>query len=468
VVSARITHGRKIALALGIFAALLAWGVAPAASLAASGCDKVASTRGSDGASGSESSPYRSARKLVDSLSPGQSGCLRGGTYYEDVTITRGGQPGSPVTLGSYPGERATLVGRLWVAGADFVVISSLNLDGRNSRDLPSPTVTANVVSFLENDITNQHTGICLMIGSDSDGHAAGTVIKRNRIHDCGRLPTTNHDHGIYAFAASDTTITDNLIYDNADRGVQLYPNAQRTIIRNNVIDGNGEGVLLAGRSGVASSGNLVESNVITNSRLRYNVESYWASNGPIGQGNVVRGNCVFGGALGNVQNPPLGFTAVDNVVADPRYVNRGTKDFRLGPGSCVGATPPATGARVRGLRLAVAVQRRQRLHRALSRGLRVRVACSAACVVDLSLARKRKRGRRKRSRRLREIGEGYGVLASGGRGEVVVELSPRAKRMLRHRRRVRTELRVEGWQLACCADRPVRVSRRITLARRR
>ncbi len=55
---------------------------------------------------------------------------------------------------------------------------------------------------------------------------------------------------------ATDTTIEWNLIYANADRGIQLYPNAEYTTIDHNIIDDNGEGILFAGDDGTASSYN--------------------------------------------------------------------------------------------------------------------------------------------------------------------------------------------------------------------
>ncbi len=42
--------------------------------------------------------------------------------------------------------------------------------------------------------MTNYHTAICFSV---VDG-ANGTVIENNNIHDCGTLPVTNNDHGIY------------------------------------------------------------------------------------------------------------------------------------------------------------------------------------------------------------------------------------------------------------------------------
>lgn len=98
----------------------------------------------------------------MNSLRPGQTGCLRAGTYYGDVRFPRGGRAGTPITLMSAPGESATIVGRIWIPkGSDHVRVTGLHLDGRNAADLPSPGVNSADDGFVNDDVTNHHTGIC-------------------------------------------------------------------------------------------------------------------------------------------------------------------------------------------------------------------------------------------------------------------------------------------------------------------
>jgi hypothetical protein len=328
-------HGLRLGVAATVSLALLA-GAAPASALAA-GCGKFASPTGSDRASGTQSQPLRSVQKLFDSLGPGQTGCLRAGTYSENVTVTKPGAAGAPITVTSYPGERARLLGKLWITdGANFITVASIDLDGRNANNLASPAVDGDDVTFVDNDVTNQNTTICFTLGPTTYGRANRTTIERNRIHNCGALPQTNLDHGIYIEHATGARIVDNVIYDNADRGVQLYPDAQSTYVARNVIDGNGEGVLIAGGAEdfgpQASNDNVVEQNVITNSNQRNNVEAHWGS--PIvGQRNVVRQNCIFGGVRDSDHHglaADNGFSSSNNLMADPLYVNRAGKDFSL------------------------------------------------------------------------------------------------------------------------------------------
>lgn len=256
--------------------------------------------------------------RLVRSLDPGQTGCLRGGEYRGAIKLTTRGAAAELSTLRSYPGETARLIGRLWLnRDSAYLAIRGLELNGRNPDGLPSPTVNGRHITFVGNDVTNGHTGICFVLGHPRYGPARNVTIRDNRIHDCGRLPPTNHDHGIYVASALDTRIVGNRIYSNADSGVHMFPDAQRTYVARNVIDGNGRGVLFGGSFNVAPRHNLVEHNVIINSRARYNVESHFERGGPIGEKNVVRDNCIEGGARGDDSGgigPRIGFDATDNV----------------------------------------------------------------------------------------------------------------------------------------------------------
>jgi parallel beta-helix repeat protein len=347
-----ITH--RIAATIIPFAASAALFAAPAS--ADVSCTKVASPSGSDAAAGTDAAPFKTATKLANSLSPGDVGCLHAGTYVEDLRMGRGGNAAAPVTLTSYPGERAKVVGRFYVPkGSNFVTVSNLDLNGTpsqgtNDANDPSPTINAEDVSFVGNDVTNDNNAICFLLGN-SWGAVKNTLIQGNRIHNCGRLPAENHAHGIYVEISTDARIIDNVIYDNADRGVQLYHDAQGTLIRGNVIDGNGEGIIFSGDYGYTSNNNIVEDNIISNSRERNNVESWYPSGNPIGKGNVVRNNCIGGGGYdrgnGGIASE-WGFTVEKNNVIskNQKFVDRGGKDFRLQAGSpCTGIANGATGS---------------------------------------------------------------------------------------------------------------------------
>ncbi len=275
-------------------------------------CDKYAATNGSDGARGTSSSPYRTAQKLVDSLSPGQTGCLRGGTYNEGTNLTI---KKDRITLSAAPNQRVRIKSRVYVRqGADGVTVRDLSLEGTPGK--VNVLIRGNYSRWIGNEITNYNSDkVCVLVGSRYVV-ATGTDILRNSIYGCG-------SHGIYASNGKGTEIIGNRIYDNVGRGVQLYPNAQGTLIRGNKIDGNGWGVVFSGYGGSASSNNLVEDNTITNSRRGWNIYGVWGSASQVGKGNVARYNCVWASSRnswfnknGGIKSPQEGFRAYSNRVS--------------------------------------------------------------------------------------------------------------------------------------------------------
>jgi Right handed beta helix region len=306
----------------------------PGCTSAATICNRYASTSGRDSARGSAGSPYRSVQRLVRSLHAGQTGCLESGTYYGDVKFVRGGKSGRPLTLRAAPGANANVVGHLYVPQhSDWVRVSGLSLDGQNPSHLPSPTVDSSHAEFLDDNVTNDHTGICFELGSGGGyGQARDTLIQYSKIHDCGTLPRTNEQHGIYVANSVGARILDNWIYNNADRGIQLYWNAQHTTIAANVIDRNGEGIIISGGDGDVSSHNLIVGNAITNSTARADVESYWPTSAR-GHDNLVVGNCVYGGER-TIDPRGGGFKARDNPVLDPQYADPAAGNYSLASGT--------------------------------------------------------------------------------------------------------------------------------------
>jgi parallel beta-helix repeat protein len=295
-------------------------------------CDVYAATQGSDSASGARATPLRSPERLLATLDPGETGCFRGGTYaFSALEITTPG-----VTLAAYRDEEVTLEGEIKVkpAGHDST-IEGMKLDSRDGATPIGPRIYADHVTLRDNEITNGHVNICVLLGRFySRPPPQGVLIERNRIHDCGALPSTNKDHGIYVSEARGTVIRDNWIYDNADRGIQLYPDADESTITGNVIDSNGEGIVFAGTRLNVSSNNVVTGNVISNPKLGWN--AYSNTPGPPASGNLFRHNCLWAGDANSPFDSDGGveassdFTARANVVVDPRYVDRDAHDYSL------------------------------------------------------------------------------------------------------------------------------------------
>jgi hypothetical protein len=306
-------------------------------------CSKWASTVGSDANAGTSTSPYRTLQKLSDNLTSGQAGCIKAdGTYVEKFKITRSG-----ITLRTDPAyaSKASIRGRIEVADvANDVTIDNVYLNV-NNVDLGIEVgmqIWGDRFKLSNSEVTaldSSGGGSCILLGSPTYGIANDPVIERNRIHDCG----TNwpaHDHGIYLEAPRRAIVRNNYIYDNdGGWGLHFYPDADGSTIDNNTIDGNWAGITISGEGSTASDSNTFRNNIVSNSYGRYNVESYWS--GAVPTGNAFNGICVWNPAPGFTNfdgGQGTAYTVTGSITADPLYVNRAAKDFRLQSGSpCAG-----------------------------------------------------------------------------------------------------------------------------------
>ena len=310
-------------VALGSCAAALTGGAAGADAAAA--CSRVAAPSGSDSAAGSEAAPYRTVQKLVTSLTAGQTGCLRTGTYGgSDVTMHR-----PDVTLTSFPGERATITAFLEVyPEAARARLQNLKFDSTNNGNATGVKLQADGVLFADNELTKGNRGICLMAGT---WHAArDIVIERNHIHHCGPSGS-KYDHQVYLAGTRNATVRWNVLDANAGGwGVHMYPDADGTLVEHNVIDGNHGGVVFAGDDSDHSDNNVVRYNAVTYSGPRWNIEGSWGGGGS-GNGNSAHHNCVYTegpSSPGGIASAD-GFSPSSNtVLSGSPYVNRGSSDF--------------------------------------------------------------------------------------------------------------------------------------------
>ncbi len=286
-------------------------------------------------------------RSFLEKLRPGDVGKLAPGVYGSrlKLALVRTGTAAAPIRLTSLdPVHPATIAARIvFQRGADHWVVDHLDLDwNARGQNYPSITIGSEHVTLRYDDIQNQNTSICInAIDDPSWGTAKYTLIDHNRIHNCGVRPVTSYSssgyfaHGIYVIGYY-TTITNNYIYDNANRGIQLR-GSHGAVVEHNTIDGNGSGIIFGD---LAASGNTVAYNIITNSANAcsggcnsYGAFSWWGSTAT-GSANSFHDNCVYGNQKGDIETSDGGFRALRNKIADPRYVNRARHDYSLAKGS--------------------------------------------------------------------------------------------------------------------------------------
>jgi hypothetical protein len=309
-------------------------------------CDKVAAPAGSDAhGDGSVANPYATVGKLDAALTPGQTGCLETGTYGSlttDFYLTSSGTASGQITITSYPGQRAKLLGMVDLL-ASYTTLSRLAIDGSNTLyDAPnsfnpcnqgqvsqSLQINGNGDVFEHNDY---YQSIAALrgngIGVGFNGPANNVIIRYNRIHDVGSCQA--FDHLIYLDSGNGAQIYDNWLYNDANGfGMQVYPHASGAHIFANVIDHVGSGFTVGGTS--ATSNNVIDHNIVTNSTGLPNAGTkgqclgdYWET--APGTGNTFNRNDCF-------QNPDgvgsaTAVSMVGNTTTDPRFVDPGTHNY--------------------------------------------------------------------------------------------------------------------------------------------
>jgi parallel beta-helix repeat protein len=164
---------------------------------------------GSDSASGSQGSPWRTLQKAADSAPAGSTVLVRGGEYAGFV-MRRSGTAAAPITFASYPGESAVVDGNgqvpytIQLTGVAHVNVLRLTVRGGYAERQQGGGILVNNSSYVElrdNVIRDNHSfGVrtessthVLVDGNDVFGNAVGvhigtlgegTVVSNNLIHD--------------------------------------------------------------------------------------------------------------------------------------------------------------------------------------------------------------------------------------------------------------------------------------------
>ena len=147
----------------------------------------IVSPSGNDSSgNGSANAPYKTFTKAISAATAGTTIYARAGTYNEKFSVTKSGSSGKPITIGSYPGEKAIVVGGA-ATSYDQPIISLKGISYVTIQDLEVK------------DITNDGTGITAL---DSNN----IIIKNNVVH--------NIAHGAINVSGSNITIDNNEVYD--------------------------------------------------------------------------------------------------------------------------------------------------------------------------------------------------------------------------------------------------------------
>jgi len=211
-------------------------------------------TDGEDGNDGSNDRPWGTIQHAVDSIAPGDTILVHGGSY-AGARIEQSGEADAWMTLMAAPGETAILDS----PGPNNRHESTLELETWEGE----LTVNYWVIAGLE--ITGAPAWGIDMRGSE-ESHSHHLIIQNNRVYDNG---WEGGNSGIFTAFVDDVLIEGNESIENGEHGIYLSNSGDRFIVRGNRLSFNANcglhmnGDIEMGGDGILSSG-LVENNVIS------------------------------------------------------------------------------------------------------------------------------------------------------------------------------------------------------------
>lgn len=242
------------------------------AALSARAVTYYVSTTGSNSNRGTEASPWRNVDYGVDQLAPGDKLYIRGGTYYETVTLwNKYGTSTALVEVAEYPNETAIIDGTGSTANAVFAIGGAstyVNVRRLTVRNGPSTGIFvygASYVDLLDNVVHgNGEFGISLRTPSASSwGSTQHILVKGNYVYDNCRTnasrTASSWKQGISAFRANYVTITENDVYQNYGEGIDYILSDNGTITKNDVYDNFSVNIYLDNAQSTKVDGNSIE-----------------------------------------------------------------------------------------------------------------------------------------------------------------------------------------------------------------
>ncbi len=295
--------------------------------------------------------PGPNLKAFVNSLTPGDVGCLRAGVHGArgaEIFMTASGTQASPITLRGYPGEAMPTILGYFPIGGQYIVISGLLFDGPTglvNANPPNPAVERSPIAVYGSNVEINHSEIrnSLSRAGIYLQDAYNTRLIGNYIHDNGNFSdpgTANLDHGIY-FGSGSGLIANNLIERNYAFGVHLYPSASNVIVQQNTIVRNGRsGVIIGGwTTNCPNTGCPPQptNNLIVNNIIAFNAYYAFQSFELTTTGHIIKNNILWGNAGGDIPSDErltrgLTFVNQNNNIADPRFV--AASNYRLQNGS--------------------------------------------------------------------------------------------------------------------------------------
>jgi Right handed beta helix region len=314
-----------------------------------SGAVFYVSTSGSDSAAGSQSSPWRTVQKALNSVPSGATVIARPGTYAENLVFNRTltawttvqGEPGAVLDGTSTHTLRVNESGR-------FLRLKGFRILGAPIGSGGCVDLYGQDLEIVENEIT-----ACGDQGVYLEEMSKRVTIARNLIHHwAGNRTNSGQSNGIY-LQGDDHLVASNIIRDpnshpKAGFGIQVYDYACRpTVVNNTIVNVRHAGIVVGG-SGSGACGSGVSNATVVGNLVYGNDQEGIRFDSTAPKSCSIHHNLAFqngGGGFGQFGGM---FCASANLVADPLFENYGVRDLRLKTGAprSTRATPPFGRAR--------------------------------------------------------------------------------------------------------------------------
>ena len=278
--------------------------------------------------------PGLAIQPFLDAAEPGDTICVRAGTYVGELVASESGTALNPITLRGYPGDARPVIRptpglsgshhAFKIFTASFFNLRGFVLEGAYS-DAAGCTAyniwvsqegAAHDVEITDNEVRGNTAGSGML----TEASTSRVKILRNTFHDDVDNVNCNgaQAHGMY-IQGTNHVVANNLVRDNVDPdggfGIQLYPTGLGTIAAQNTVT-----------DAPLSCFTLAYQATLVNNICAFNGGFV---DGPGAIGCVIANNVRF---QSGSSRPSL-CSFLGDITGDPRFVNRSGNDYRAQPG---------------------------------------------------------------------------------------------------------------------------------------
>jgi hypothetical protein len=312
----------------------------------AGGAEYYVSPSGNDANDGSQAQPFATIQKAADVVTPGSIVHVLPGTYTVPVVVKTDGTADARITFVSDVKWGAIIKttgsNDPWNTRADYIDIIGFDISSTGSRD--------GIVNFgsytrtIANHIHDIPGGPCDSTGGSGVTDAGYTShdndIIANVVNNIGNTypQLCQYVHGIYHSNAGGH-IFNNISYDNAGCGINLWHAATGTVVANNLVFGNEEHGISIGTNTGNTNGVIGDNFIVSNNISIDNALLGIRERIGVGSHNQYLNNMVYGNgsaAFGDENyNWPssAGSKDVNTITQNVQFVHynvNGTGDYHL------------------------------------------------------------------------------------------------------------------------------------------